>query len=758
MKHSKFIKWVTAAAIGVFAVAFSAGITAYAETGTGTTESGLEYSYDTETGQATITGYTGTSRSVTIPSDISGYTVTGIGSNAFYKKTITSAELPDTVKSIGSNSFFQCFYLSKITMRQVQEIGPNAFYYCYQLNNLSVPNAKTIGVAAFQFCSGLKSLNLPKAETIGRDAFSHCNSLESISLPMAKTIDLYAFYSCANLYYFSALKAETLGVKALSQCPQLTNVYLPNVKIVDRSAFERSKALTRAYLSHVESIESQAFFECTALTKITLPVSLTYIGEYAFEKCENLESVTLSSGLITIDTAAFRSCLQLQSIAIPASVTSVGRYAFEGCTSLESVNIPGATVLNTEAFKNCTALTSVQLADSSKSNQGFWGQAFSNNPLLYTVNGVPAMSYQTDSEGYQYPVLNPAITTAIRNHFSRSINVGFVNEFCTALCNYIVATETDPWMNDALKARQLHDWLVRHCEYEDCLNGETLNDNDNHVASSVFLSYAINVRGQGVGETVCDGFAKAYTMLLTAAGIESYFVGNDFHAWNMVKIGDKFYHVDVTWDNHTQGTMYGTMYNYFLKYSTEHGINNRVEHPNDHPLLMVYNNASSDMVDNCTESYPDANCDGILDDDFNLNGVGILLGDWEADTDAWHHWELMFGGTMYELDNKLPIILYYLHQHHEDYETYIAQSGPKSTIVAAGETAHFSVNLFGEGLTYQWKYWDTNHWVDVNDPSAATSELSFTATPEMNGRFIICFIHNKDNVLFYPDFVSLTVI
>ena len=480
MKHSKLIKWLAAASLGICAAAFSAGMTADAATGTGITPSKFRYSYDTETGEATITGYSGTSDVLMIPAVAGGYTVTKIGSFAFEGGHYVSAYVPTTIQSIG--------------------------YYAFS----------------------------------GTD---------------------------------------------------------------------------------------------------------------------------------------------LTSISLPASVTLVDQRAFYNCRSLTSVIIKGPAVLKASSFADCTALTSVKLADSSQTYFYFNHQAFSNNPNLYTVNGVSALSYQTDSEGRLYPVLNPAITAAVRNHFSRSIKVGFVDEYCTALCNYIVETETDPWMCDALKARQLHDWLIRHCEYEDCLNGERTIDNENHVASSVFLSYAINVRGQGIGETVCDGYAKAYTMLLAAAGIESYHIGTSSHAWNLVKIGDKYYHVDVTWDDHTNGTQYGTMYNNFLK-SGLHGATCTVNHPSDHPLLQVYNNNVSTIVNNCTESYPDANGDGILDGDFDLDGVA---GNPDDPTSPDYYDDILarffiagnyqhfvpnssgVNGYTADLTNVLQYVLYHLHQSHTSF-------------------------------------------------------------------------------------------
>ena len=174
----------------------------------------------------------------------------------------------------------------------------------------------------------------------------------------------------------------------------------------------------------------------------------------------------------------------LTSVTIPASITYVDQEAFRHCTAMTSLTILGATEITPNSFTDCTALAHVQLSDSSWTSSRYTYPAFNNCPALYDVNGKQALQYVTDSSGVRKPVINPAIETAVRNHFSRSVNVGFVNDYCTDLCKYIVKTETDSdpdqpgsgWMNDALKARQLHDWLVRHCEYEDKLNGETNND------------------------------------------------------------------------------------------------------------------------------------------------------------------------------------------------------------------------------------------------------------------------------------------
>ena len=115
----------------------------------------------------------------------------------------------------------------------------------------------------------------------------------------------------------------------------------------------------------VTRIGERAFYYCTSLTSVTIPDSVTSIGEFAFSGCTSLTSVTIPDSVTSIGGWAFYECTSLTSVTIPDSVTSIGNGAFKGCTSLTSVTIPGSvTRIGVGAFASCTSLTSVTIPDS----------------------------------------------------------------------------------------------------------------------------------------------------------------------------------------------------------------------------------------------------------------------------------------------------------------------------------------------------------------------------------------------------------
>jgi hypothetical protein len=92
--------------------------------------------------------------------------------------------------------------------------------------------------------------------------------------------------------------------------------------------------------------------------------SVISIGNYAFEGCSGLTSITIPNSVTTIGESAFNQCIGLTSITIPNGVTCIGKYAF--CwTGLTSITIPSSvTTIDSFAFNNCIKLTQISILNS----------------------------------------------------------------------------------------------------------------------------------------------------------------------------------------------------------------------------------------------------------------------------------------------------------------------------------------------------------------------------------------------------------
>ena len=113
-----------------------------------------------------------------------------------------------------------------------------------------------------------------------------------------------------------------------------------------------------------------------------------------------------------------------------------------------------------------------------------------------------------------------------------------------------------PGMTDLDKALALHDYLVLHIAYayKDYINGS--------LGGNVYNIYGALQEGKAV----CQGYAYAYYILLNNVNIENRMVvsNNMNHAWNMLKIGGKWYHVDVTWDDPVWDILGRVRHEYFM--------------------------------------------------------------------------------------------------------------------------------------------------------------------------------------------------
>ena len=172
---------------------------------------------------------------------------------------------------------FCCFNnLSIISLPEITRIEDYAFYGCRSLRHVVIPNSVTsIGSYAFAYC-GFTSVTIPNSVTrIGDYAFGESESLISITIPNSVTnIGQLAFFGCSALASISVARGNT-KYDSRDRCNAIietaTNTFIAGCK-------------NSTIPNGVTSIRRYAFGGCSDLPSVTIPSSVTNIGESAFAK------------------------------------------------------------------------------------------------------------------------------------------------------------------------------------------------------------------------------------------------------------------------------------------------------------------------------------------------------------------------------------------------------------------------------------------------------------------------------------------
>lgn len=376
----------------------------------------------------TITSSSYASGVVVIPEKIGSYKVTALGAGGMNNifggnsnNTVTSVTIPNSVIAINDGAFRSSKMLESVNIPDsVEFIGQFAFYNCTELTSITIPNSvTTISFGAFQSCSKLESVIIPDSIiSIGPQVFCDCTSLTNVTIPSSViSIDVSAFFGCSSLTainvnyenenytsvdgilfnkdktvllryphakagseYIVPDYVNSIGSNAFQDCgTQLNSIVIPDTAAgtIGEYAFDGCLGLESVTIGNsITLIDTRAFWECTNLKSVIIGNSVTSIGTDAFEDCTNLETVVLGNSVETIGDRAFYNCQKLQSINFPESVRVIMFSSFYGCTSFESVVIPDTVeTLEAYVFNDCTNLESAEIHANitSLSNSLFWG-------------------------------------------------------------------------------------------------------------------------------------------------------------------------------------------------------------------------------------------------------------------------------------------------------------------------------------------------------------------------------------------------
>ena len=217
----------------------------------------LKFFCNSETGTASVTGYSGSGGSVAIPSSVVLYWTTG-----GYEKEYHSA--PCLVTSINFSAFSGNGSIAGISMPDsLTTITGSAFYNCNNLVAVSIGNGVThIGSAAFSGCSSLTSITIPVGVTsIETGTFQNCSSLRDVTIQgNINSIGASAFYNCSSL---SSVKVPggvaSLGMSVFENCRNLADVFFMGLPpTCSRSPFSNVAIGARGYYLAAHQKEWQA--------------------------------------------------------------------------------------------------------------------------------------------------------------------------------------------------------------------------------------------------------------------------------------------------------------------------------------------------------------------------------------------------------------------------------------------------------------------------------------------------------------------
>ena len=280
-----------------------------------------------------------------------GNSVTSIGGSAFSGCSgLTSITIPDSVTSIGDSAFSGCSGLTSVTIPDsMTSIGEYVFYDCDGLVSITIPfvgqKADGSGATHFGYIFGasnysnngnyvpetLKEVIITGGASIDDYAFSGCSGLTSIIIPDSVTsIGESAFSGCSRLTIITIPGGVTsIGDNTFSGCSGLTSVTIgEGVKSIGEDAFDNCSGLTDVYyqgdLSGWLEIEFGDYY-----------ANPMYYADNLYINGELLQGdIVVPEGTEKIGAYAFYNCDALTSVTIPDSVTSIGEDAFNYGTTI----------------------------------------------------------------------------------------------------------------------------------------------------------------------------------------------------------------------------------------------------------------------------------------------------------------------------------------------------------------------------------------------------------------------------------------
>ena len=285
--------------------------------------------------------------------------------------TLTYVEIADSITNISTGSFYNCPNLKTLKIGNgVTRISENTFDYS-PIETASVPAIIVPYLAKVKKSKeALVNLTVTSGTEIERLALQNCINLKNINISRTvTTIGERAFEGCTKIL------ANQSGVNNLQEengCYYIT----------DTASTPQPLILVGVSNTNIESVSvnenctiiyDNAFDGCNQLNTVSLPSGLKQVGKNAFDDSpievatmpsfaaisiphDNLRQITINGGE-KIDDYAFVNSSKLETVILPSSILTIGAYAFRNCSNLVNLVLPSSLeTIEQYAFADCSSL------------------------------------------------------------------------------------------------------------------------------------------------------------------------------------------------------------------------------------------------------------------------------------------------------------------------------------------------------------------------------------------------------------------
>lgn len=347
--------------------------------------------------------------------------ITAIGAYAFcYTDNATALSLPSSLISIGRAALCGFGGTEIIVPDNVTCIDNFAFNACNNLQTITLPaGLQNIGICFIE-CDALKTINFGGT----MEQWLVCGGGQS-TFPTTTSVvcqgggTLYRSGTCGNNLTWTLDSSGKLTISGTGDMSDYTYDFENNIRTSPWADY-RSMIRSIEIGSGVTRIGAWAFGD-TNITSLTIPGSVTAIGDYGVNGNRYLAELTLQSGLKSIGESAFSWSKRLTTLTIPDGVTTIGEEAFAHCwvrlpksdsfTGLTTVTIPGSvTSIGKNAFTNNQQLTTVNF-DGTQEQWNAIGGKDSGVPDTAKLNCATAVASGKCGTGVKWSLASNGVLT-----------------------------------------------------------------------------------------------------------------------------------------------------------------------------------------------------------------------------------------------------------------------------------------------------------------------------------------------------------